>query len=265
MNPVLSAVLILGAIGAVCALILVIASKYFAVPVDEKFPALRECLPGANCGACGYAGCDGYAQALADGTETATNKCTPGADGVAAAIAALLGTEALDVVEMAAYVKCNGGCTAAKKKYEYAGVKTCSAANILFSGEWACPSGCMGYGDCEAVCPSEAIKVINGVAKVFPELCTGCGLCVQKCPKHVIGLRRKTDPTIVRCSSHEKGAVVMKQCANGCIGCKRCEKACPVDAIKVTDNLAVIDYEKCVGCIACSDACPKGVIQRLFL
>ena len=67
MSGVISAIVVLLIIGAVAALILVIASKYMSVPENEMFPAIRECLPGANCGACGYAGCDGYAKALAEG------------------------------------------------------------------------------------------------------------------------------------------------------------------------------------------------------
>lgn len=263
MNPVLTAVLALGAIGAVCALILVLASKFMSVPVDERFPAIRECLPGANCGACGYAGCDGYAQALADGSETKTNLCIPGADGAAKAIAAVMGVEAEDVVEMKAYVKCNGNCEKAKHKYEYAGITNCNAANILFQGEWACPNSCLGYGDCEKACPSDAIHVENGVARVQPWKCTGCGICTRQCPNHLIGLRREVDPTIVRCSNTQKGAQTRVACGNGCIGCKKCEKVCPTGAITVVDNLARIDYDKCVGCVACSENCPVGVIQRL--
>ena len=155
MSGVISAIVVLLIIGAVAALILVIASKYMSVPENEMFPAIRECLPGANCGACGYAGCDGYAKALAEGEETKTNLCVPGADGAAAAIAEIMGVEAEDVVEMVAYVKCNGNCETAKHKYEYAGINNCSAANILFQGEWACPNSCLGYGDCENACPSE--------------------------------------------------------------------------------------------------------------
>ena len=176
MSGVLSAIVVLLIVGAVAALILVIASKYMSVPENEMFPAIRECLPGANCGACGYAGCDGYAKALAEGEETKTNLCVPGADGAAAAIAAIMGVEAEDVVEMVAYVKCNGNCDTAKHKYEYAGINNCSAANILFQGEWACPNSCLGYGDCENACPSDAIHVVNGVAKVYPGNCTGCGV-----------------------------------------------------------------------------------------
>ncbi len=263
MNPVLTAVLVLGAIGAVCALVLVLASKFMSVPVDERFPAIRECLPGANCGACGYAGCDGYAKALAEGTEEKTNLCVPGADGAAKAIAEVLGVEAEDVVEMRAYVRCNGNCEKAKHKYEYAGIDSCSAANILFQGEWACPNSCLSYGDCEHGCPNDAIHVENGVARVQPWKCTGCGICVRNCPNHLIALRRAVDTTIVRCSNTEKGGQTRKNCGNGCIGCKKCEKTCPNDAIHVVDNLARIDYDKCVGCVACSENCPVGVIQRL--
>ena len=182
MSGVISAIVVLLIIGAVAALILVIASKYMSVPENEMFPAIRECLPGANCGACGYTGCDGYAKALAEGEETKTNLCVPGADGAAAAIAEIMGVEAEDVVEMVAYVKCNGNCETAKHKYEYAGINNCSAANILFQGEWACPNSCLGYGDCENACPSDAIHVVNGVAKVYPGNCTGCGICVSACP-----------------------------------------------------------------------------------
>ena len=262
MSGVLSAIIVLLIVGAVAALILVIASKYMSVPENEMFPAIRACLPGANCGACGYAGCDGYAKALAEGEETKTNLCVPGADGAAAAIAAIMGVEAEDVVEMVAYVKCNGNCDTAKHKYEYAGINNCSAANILFQGEWACPNSCLGYGDCENACPSDAIHVVNGVAKVYPGNCTGCGVCTRTCPNHIIALRRAVDATIVRCSNTQKGAQTRVACSKGCIGCMKCEKVCPTGAIKVVDNLARIDYDKCVGCVACSENCPVGVIQR---
>ena len=263
MTGVLYAVLVLCAIGAVCALILVVASKYMAVPENERFPAIRECLPGANCGACGYAGCDGYANALAEGTEDRANLCIPGGAGAAAAIAAVLGVEAGEMVPQVAYVKCAGDCEKAQHKYEYVGVNTCAAANSLFAGEWACPSSCMGYGDCEIACPSDAIHIVNGVARVDFGKCTGCGICAKQCPKHIISLRKVTDRVIVRCSSHENGAATRKACAAGCIGCKKCEKTCAHDAIHVVDNLAAIDYDKCVGCGECVESCPMGVLVKL--
>ncbi|MBR4579071.1 MAG: RnfABCDGE type electron transport complex subunit B [Oscillospiraceae bacterium] len=261
---VMSAVLALAVIGAVCALVLVLASKFMAVPVDEKFPAIRECLPGANCGACGYAGCDGYAQALADGSETRPNLCIPGAAGAAAAVAKVLGVDAGEVEEKRAFVRCSGDCETAKRKYEYQGVTNCSAAKILFSGEWACPNSCLGYGDCEAACPSDAIHVVNGVAKVDYRKCTGCGICVRGCPNQIIDLRPVPKSVIVRCSNTQKGAQAMKVCDRACIGCMKCQKTCPSDAIHVTNFLASIDYSKCTSCSKCAEVCPKHVIEKLF-
>ena len=263
MTAVLNAVLVLAAIAAVCALVLIVASKYMAVPVDEKFPALREALPGAGCGACGFAGCDGYAQALADGSETRVNLCIPGADSTAQALAAVLGVEAEDVVEMCAYVKCNGNCETAKHKYEYAGIESCSAANILFNGEWLCKTSCLGYGDCEKACPSEAIHVVNGVAKVIPQLCTGCGICTRTCPNKIIGLRRAVDKLIVACNNTDKGGQTRAACSGGCIGCMKCQKNCPNGAITVVDNLARIDYDKCTGCGVCVEGCPTKCLKLI--
>ena len=111
-----------------------------------------------------------------------TNLCVPGADGAAAAIAEIMGVEAEDVVEMVAYVKCNGNCETAKHKYEYAGINNCSAANILFQGEWACPNSCLGYGDCENACPSDAIHVVDNLARIDYDKCVGCVACSENCP-----------------------------------------------------------------------------------
>lgn len=262
MSPVLTAILILGAVGAVAAIVLVLAAKYMAVKEDERFPKVRECLPGANCGACGYAGCDGYAQALVDGTETRTNLCVPGADGAAHALADVLGLPFEDVVEQVAVVHCCGDSNTEIDKCAYEGIQTCAAAKMLFGGKGLCVYKCAGLGDCVRACPNGAIEIVDGVAKVNSRLCTGCGICTRTCPNHIIALRRAIDPTIVRCSNTQKGAQTRVACSKGCIGCMKCEKVCPTGAIKVVDNLARIDYDKCVGCVACSENCPVGVIQR---
>ena len=264
MSGIMIAVISLCAIAAVCGVVLVVASKYMSVPENEKFPAIRACLPGANCGACGYAGCDGYANALAEGNETRTNLCVPGASGAAKAVAEVMGVAAEDVVKQVAFVHCNGDCEKAQHKYEYEGLNSCAAANSLFAGEWSCPSSCLGYGDCEAACPSDAIHVVNGVAKVDTSKCTGCGICTKQCPKKVISLRRFFEDTVqVRCSNTQGGAVARKACAVACIGCKKCEKTCQHDAIHVVDNLARIDHEKCVGCGECVENCPMKVLVKL--
>lgn len=259
---ILIPVLILTGIAVVCAVLLTLSSVFFAVKENEKAVAIRECLPGANCGACGYSGCDGYAKALADGEVTAPNLCVPGGDKTSAEIAEILGVEAEDVIEKVAYVGCNGKCGVAQVKYDYRGTKSCRAANISYNGDKVCTYACLGYGDCVAVCPQNAISVEEGVARIDPRKCIGCGMCVRECPNGIIHLINDTSRVVVECSNHEKGAVTRKSCSNGCIGCMKCEKTCPVGAIKVVNNLASIDYSLCTGCGACVEVCPVHCIHE---
>lgn len=260
---ILIPVLILVIIGIICAVLLTVSDVFFGVKEDERQAAIREELPGANCGACGFSGCDGYANALAEGVTDKTNLCTAGGDGVAKKVAAIMGTEAEDVVEMVAYVACNGSCQPDEKKYDYVGTKTCVAANMAYSGDRFCTFACLGYGDCAKVCPRGAITITErGVAEIDPKKCIGCGLCERTCPNHIIHLIKDTEKTVVKCNNHNKGAEVRKACLNGCIGCGKCERTCPEGAIKVVDNLAFIDYEKCTGCGMCKDACPIKCIHQ---
>lgn len=249
------------AIALIAALLLSLAAKFMAVPVNETQAAIRAELPGANCGACGFAGCDDYAAALAEGGDVKTNLCVPGADAVAAAIAAILGQDAMDVVEQVANVRCSGLCDVTKPEMDYQGLKTCAAAKGLFGGPGSCKYGCIGFGDCERVCPYGAIQVCNGLAKVDREKCVGCGMCAKTCPQHIIDIIPDVKRVYVACSSADKGAVTNKLCSAGCIGCKLCEKACKFDAIHVENNHAVIDIDKCKNCGLCAKACPKKVIK----
>ena len=259
---VLYAVLILLGAAVVCAVLLTVASVLFAVKEDERALAIRDCLPGANCGACGYSGCDGYAKALSEGKTTKTNLCVPGGDGVAKEIATMMGVEAEDVVERVAYVACNGTCDAVQKKYDYRGQSTCRTANLSYQGDRACSFACLGYGDCMRVCPKDAISIKDGVAKVDPRKCIGCGICTRECPNGIIHLINDTSRVVVECSNHDKGALTRKICSNGCIGCGKCQKACPEGAITVKDNLATIDYSKCTGCGTCAGVCPVKCIHE---
>ena len=260
--PILIPVLLLVGIAIVCAVLLTLSNIFFGVKEDETAVAIRECLPGANCGACGYSGCDGYAKALADGKEEKTNLCVPGGDKTAKEIASVLGVEAEDVVEKVAYVACNGTCGAVERKYDYIGLKSCVAANLSYGGDKFCTFACLGYGDCVKVCPRDAISVSNGVAKVDPQKCIGCGMCVRECPNHIIKLVNDTVKVVVQCSNHDKGAVTRKICSNGCIGCMKCQKACPHGAVKVENNLATIDYSLCTGCGECVKVCPVHCIHE---
>lgn len=260
--PILLPIIILFAIAIVCAVLLTVAATFFAVPEDERATAIRECLPSANCGACGYSGCDAYAKALSEGKTEETNLCVPGGDKAAREIAAILGVEAKDVIELVSYVGCNGTCDTVAKKYVYDGQRTCRTANMAYSGDRMCNYACLGYGDCVRSCPTGAISMVNGIAKVNPTKCIGCGMCTRECPNHLFKLIKDTTRVIVVCSNHEKGAITRKACTNGCIACGKCEKTCPHDAIHVVDNLATIDYDKCTGCGACVGVCPTHCIHE---
>ena len=259
---ILLAFLVVSAIGLIAGVLLALASHFMAVPDDETVKKVRAALPGVNCGACGYTGCDEYAKAIAN-EGAKINLCIPGADAVAQEIANIMGTEFQDVVEMMAYVHCNGNCEATSSKVHYDGQMTCRSANLLYGGPGKCRFGCLGCGDCARACPVGAICLKDGIAHVNPEICIGCGLCVSDCPKGIISLIPQVSKIGVMCSSEDKGAVAMKNCKNACIGCKKCENTCPSGAIKVENNLAEIDYSLCTACGKCAEVCPTKCIHKL--
>ena len=261
MNPILLAVLIVTVIGLIGAVILVAASIFMYVPVDERVEQITGCLPGANCGACGCAGCADYAKTIVE-DGNAVNKCVPGGAKVAGEIAAIMGVEAGASVPMKAVVACSGTCGKTGKRFEFEGLHSCQAVKGLYGGDGDCKFGCLGYGDCVSVCAFDAIHVVEGVAQVDEDKCKSCGKCVDVCPKHIIALvpYKTRRHVAIRCSSHDKGPDVRKNCDNGCIGCTLCAKSCPKEAISMIDNLAVIDYDKCIGCGICAQKCPRKLI-----
>ncbi|MCR5823952.1 MAG: RnfABCDGE type electron transport complex subunit B [Lachnospiraceae bacterium] len=261
MDGIVIAVIVVSVVGLVCGVVLALASHFMDVPVDERFSKARECLPGANCGACGFTGCDGYAKALADGETTSSNLCVPGGDVVAKNLSKALGLTFEDVEEKVAYVHCNGNCDRSKDRAHYDGIGDCRSANLIYGGPEGCIYGCLGFGDCAQACPEQAICMDDGIARIDVRKCIGCGICVRTCPKHIISLLNVTSKTVVQCSSKEKGALTRKACINGCIGCKKCELNCPEKAIKVVDNLATIDYSLCNGCGKCIELCPIGCLK----
>jgi electron transport complex, RnfABCDGE type, B subunit len=255
-------VVIVTVIGTISGVILSVASIILAVPVDEKQENVREVLPGANCGACGYAGCDSYAEAVAKG-EAKVTLCIPGGVGVENQLAEIMGVEAGPFRRMAAFVKCNGGNGNASVKMNYGGIQTCTAANQVFGGPNSCTYGCMGYGDCVRVCDYNAIHVINDVSVVDSDKCVGCSRCVTECPKGIISIIPADDASVIVCSSHDRGPIVRKACSVGCIACTKCVKVCPQNAISMDNFVAVIDYEKCNGCGDCVSSCPQKCISIL--
>jgi Na+-translocating ferredoxin:NAD+ oxidoreductase RNF subunit RnfB len=262
MMDILIALGVVVAIGLFMGILLAVVSHFFAIEESQKLKQIRACLPGINCGACGFKGCDDYAAAMAEGNAK-PNLCVPGAEDTAKELGAVLGIEVEAPKDEVAFVHCNGNCEATTKKAEYKGITTCRAASMLYGGPDACRFGCLGFGDCAAACPANAICVKDGIAHVDTSKCLGCGLCASICPKNVISMVPQDTKAVVMCNNKDKGADARKACKNACIGCKKCERTCPNGAIKVIDNLAVIDYEKCTGCGACVAGCPTGCLKSV--
>ncbi|MFA9466155.1 MAG: RnfABCDGE type electron transport complex subunit B [Velocimicrobium sp.] len=260
MNGIVLAALVIGITGLAIGLILGVAGKKFAVEVDERVILVRDSLPGNNCGACGYAGCDGLADAIVKG-EAPVNGCPVGGSSVAESIGTIMGASAEAGEKKVAFVKCNGTCEKTKVKYNYYGIHDCKKlALIPGEGDKACNYGCMGYGSCVRVCDFDAIHIVNGIALVDKEKCVSCGKCVDECPKHLIDLVPYEAKHIVQCSSHDKGKDVKAVCEVGCIGCGICVKQCEFDAIILENNLAYIDQSKCTKCGKCAEKCPSKII-----
>ncbi len=256
---VIYAVVVLVVMGVLFAILLGIAANVFAVEVDERVPLVRECLPGANCGGCGYPGCDGLAAAIVAG-EAPVNGCPVGGAACAEQVAQVMGVEAGATERKVAHVYCNGGCNAVDKA-KYEGLQDCTAAMRVAGGPKECAYGCMGLGSCVNACAFDALHIENGVARVDADKCVACGKCITACPKHLIDFVAAAKKVHVNCMNHDKGAAAMKVCTTACIACGMCERTCKFDAIHVIDNVAVIDYDKCTNCKMCTKVCPKDCIE----
>jgi RnfABCDGE-type electron transport complex B subunit len=258
---VLYSILVVGGLGLIAGAVLAFASERFAVEVDPRVEELEEALPGVNCGACGHPSCTAAAKTIAEGGAP-VNACIAGGEATILLVAKVMGVEAASAIPKAARIQCRGDIGIARLQYEYHGVDDCRAAYILFNGAKECSYGCLALGTCAKACPFDAIEYEHHrVPHVRFEKCTGCGVCVDACPRSLIDLYDASHEVFVMCKSHDKGAQVKKICEVGCIACRRCERTCPVDAVTVQDELAVIDHEKCVKCGLCVRACPTDCIM----
>jgi Na+-translocating ferredoxin:NAD+ oxidoreductase RNF subunit RnfB len=229
-------------LGLFMAYVLGWANKAFHVEVDPRVERVTNALPGANCGGCGYVGCAEYAEAVVAGNAP-PDKCPVGGASCAAKIASILGLELEQSWAYRPVVHCGATYEQRLKRHEYRGEPTCGAANIL-SGVQGCTYGCLGLGDCEVICPFDAIHIVDGLAIVDYEKCTGCGKCADACPRNIIHMVpfKAEQMIVVTCSNRDFGKDVKGVCAVGCIGCKACERAS--DLFKVEDNISRIDYDK---------------------
>lgn len=260
---VLTGAVVLGIIAMILGALLAYSSKVFEIKIDPKIEEVIGVLPGVNCGACGYPGCAGYAEAVVM-NGAALTLCAPGGSDTAEKISEIMGLDSEELFEKrVARVMCGGDNSKTGRKYSFdAELKRCNSAVLYFFGDKSCEYGCMGYGDCERVCPFDAIHVNEkGVAVVDEQKCTACGKCVDACPKKVVKIVPESSRVSVLCSSKERGAVSKKICSVSCIACGICAKNCPVSAITINNNLAAIESVKCVNCGICAVKCPTNAIK----
>lgn len=256
-------VIIVGSIGAFLGIGLAIASKKLFVHIDPRIPKILQILPNINCGACGYPGCSGFAKAVAEG-KASPNGCIPGGAKCAHAVADLIGATISTTEPMMAVVHCKGGKKESMERAIYDGIQDCHAATIISNGSKVCQNGCFGLGTCVRACPFNAIFInSNGIAEVNPEKCTGCGKCVNTCPRKIISLIPKVHKIFLACSNRDRGAKVKKYCSVGCTACTLCVKATPSGAIRMENNLPVLDYTKEENFITAANKCPSNCYTDL--
>lgn len=268
MNTAIMVVVVMGLVGVVFGFVLAFANKKFAIEVNPLIEMVDEVLPKGQCGGCGYAGCKAYAEAVVTDPEVAPNLCVPGKEAVAEKVAELTGKSAGSLEQKIAQVRCAGSKCKASAKYQYDGIQDCTAASLLLGGQKGCQYGCLGFGTCVKNCPFGALTMSEeGLPVVDLEKCTGCGKCESLCPKKVIQLIPQGALVRVNCSSKDKGAAAKKACAAACIGCGLCSRSCSYGAIKIENNLAVVDAHICIEKCSepvCLSKCPTKAIRPVI-
>ena len=232
----------MGSLGALFSIGLAIANKKLYVAEDPRIAAIQECLPGANCGGCGYPGCSNFAENVVKGTSEPSG-CPVCSEDAQLEIANILGIKASTTEKMIARVMCQGGLAEATRKATYAGLENCTAALLLDGGEKLCEYGCLGFGDCIEACPFDAMYMNeNGLPVVIEEKCTGCGKCAEACVRDVIEMHPVSHKLFILCKNLDHPKAARKICTRACIGCQICVRAAGENNILMQDNLAMVNY-----------------------
>jgi len=272
-NVLLFALLALGLLSLVAAIILYFVAQKFIVIEDPRIDRVDEVLPKANCGGCGFAGCRNFAEATIKASDKDKSieglNCPVGGNDVMKQVAAILGLTAEVREPLIAVIRCNGGKKHSPAKVEYDGATNCTIAHNLFAGEGGCPNGCLGHGDCEVSCNFDALFMNpeTGLPEVNNQ-CIACGACVKACPRSIIELRpkgKKDRRIFVSCVNIEKGGSAKKNCTVACIGCSKCFQVCNFNAITMANNLAYINPAACTLCRKCVEVCPTHAIHEINL
>lgn len=244
-------------------------ARKFDVPVNPIVDQVQHVLPAANCGACGFAGCVAYAEAVVEDPTVSPSKCVPGGQSTASEVATLTGKAAAVVEERVAVLRCHGTTAYVKEQAEYRGIHSCTAAALVFGGPRACKNGCIGMGDCVRICPFDAMEIGQfGIVEIDHVKCTGCGLCVAGCPKKILELYPRKHRVELACVAREKVGAVRSKCMIGCTTCQKCVGACPANAITWDGNTIQINHETCMAygpsCNeVCVDVCPTFIMHRV--
>jgi RnfABCDGE-type electron transport complex B subunit len=243
MLSVAISIAVMGGVALLFAVVISVAHKKLKVEVDPRVESLVEILPGVNCGACGYPGCQQYAEAVVKGEEP--NKCSVGGPEVAAEVAKIMGVEVGEVVKKVAKVLCIGDREKSVWVGDYDGPQTCAAAHISGGAGKLCSYGCLGFADCVRACPFDAIHMNDkGIPVVDEEKCTGCGLCAEACPRNIIVIEPIDRRTYVFCRSQDTPKTSRQVCSVACIACGICVRFSP-EGMKMDGNLAVVvDQDK---------------------
>lgn len=260
------AALALGSLSLLFGVLLVMTAKLFYVPANPKSEAIREVLPGANCGACGFPGCDGLANAIASGAAM-PNACPVGSASTSDEIANIMGIASVPgAIRAVAKVICQGDSERCKVKFKYEGINDCVAASLVANGNKSCQYACLGMGTCQRACPFDAIAIDphKKIAVVDSAKCKSCGKCVAVCPKHVLVMQPEDLPVRLLCRAADEGFLVSDNCRVGCVGCEICAQQCQFGAIKMVNHLPVFDMTKCTGCMMCAEVCPTSAIEADF-
>ncbi len=258
-------IMTLFALGLASSIILAVASRVFYVKEDPRVEAVLEALPGANCGGCGFAGCEGYANAVVNDPEVPANKCCAGGAATSVAVGDLTGKTVAEAEPLYALRRCDKLAGQVGARYEYQGMPSCAAASLMRGGTDSCAFSCLGYGDCVQSCPFDAMRIVDGVVQVDAAKCTGCGTCVSVCPRGVLELTPLRARVAVYCNTREKLRAVTDVCKVGCVKCMKCVKMCPAKAVSLEEDRIVIDQLLCLSYGAeCHEACVAACARKIF-
>lgn len=263
----LTSILALLGIGAAAAVILAVASRVLKVEENPLVEEITEALPGANCGGCGFAGCEAYAVAVATNPDMPANLCVVGGAELTAVIGRLAGKAVEEGEPMVAFRRCSREEGNVQVKFEYVGTATCASAALLEGGPYMCTWACLGLGDCARACPFDALYIENGMVEILASKCVSCGQCIKVCPRSILQLLPRRARVMSYCATREKLKSVSDVCEVGCINCLKCLKACPADCITYEKRRIEIDHAACLAygpaCgEACVSACPRGIMRH---